>query len=69
MIENYYTVAEAAQIIGCTSNHLRNLICRGKLDYRQLGPRMNLVPSEEVERLRTTIYRVGRPRKNLKKAC
>ncbi len=63
MIENYYTVKEAAEKIGCTEGYIRTLISQGKISCQKMGARLNIIHSAEVERIRSMPYRTGRPRK------
>ena len=63
MIGEYYT-AEVAAILGCSTGNVRNMVFREKIrEVMKLNPRMSLVHSNEVERLRRNPLKVGRPRK------
>ena len=66
MIGEYYTVAEVAAILGCSTGNVRNMIFKEKIrEVIKLNPRMSLIHSNEVERLRRNPLKVGRPRKKI----
>ncbi len=65
-IENYLTAAEAAELIGCTGNRVRQLIRAGAIQAKKIGHGMWLVPVNEAEKARDLPYKTGRPRNSKK---
>lgn len=61
--DKFLTVAQAAEIIGCTDGRVRQLIREKKINgVDNVSERIRLIPKEEAYRLRDTHHNVGRPR-------
>lgn len=58
----FYTITEAAKVIGLTPSRLRQMLGTGDLEGMKAGPRAWLIPKKEVERLKKLPQTVGRPR-------
>ena len=52
----------AAEIIGCTSRHVRKLCETGQLRCRKIGARVWIVSRSDAERKARTVSATGRPR-------
>ncbi len=46
-MENYYTIKEAAEILGCDKRTLIRALARGQLDYIKIG-RQYRIPKKEI---------------------
>jgi excisionase family DNA binding protein len=61
--EDFLTVAQAAEVIGCTEGRVRQLIREGKISgIQELSERIRLIPRSQAEKLRDIPHTVGRPR-------
>lgn len=68
MLENkWMTSTEAAELIGCSSAHVRFLANEGHLTGEKVGPRMWLIEKKSAQDFAKKPAKVGRPRSNLKK--
>jgi hypothetical protein len=68
MLENkWMTAAEAADIIGCSSAHVRLLAKDGCIISYKAGPRALLVEKKSVEKIAKNPAKTGRPRGSLQK--
>lgn len=61
-IENYLTATEAAELIGCSSARVRQMIQQGVIKGKKLSPRMWLIARADAEKVRNLPYKTGRPR-------
>jgi hypothetical protein len=62
------SVTDAAEIIGCTTGRVRQLLLEGELRGKKLSEKHNapwLVSRVDAEKLRENPGNTGRPRKNL----
>lgn len=67
MLQNkWMTSTEAAELIGCSSAHVRFLAIEGHLVGEKVGPRMWLIEKKSAQNLAKNPAKVGRPRKNSK---
>jgi excisionase family DNA binding protein len=65
MLENkWLTATEAANLIGCSSAHVRYLAIAGHLNAEKVGPRMWLIEKKSAQNLAENPAKTGRPRKN-----
>lgn len=63
--EDFYTVRQAADVIGCTPGRIRQLILDGTLTGEQVGDGENapwLLHKEAVKSYAARDYTTGRPR-------
>ena len=60
--ENYCTVSEAAEMIGCTKNHVRLLLTQGKLRGGKITERLWLVEKKHVAEIAKNPHKKVRPR-------
>lgn len=58
----YYTVAEAAEVIGITTGRIGQLLRAGAIKGRKVSERAWLIPRKEVERFKAMPQTTGRPR-------
>lgn len=63
MDEEFLTTKEAAERIGVTSAYVRQMIIAGTITGAKKFGRDNAVPVSEVERLKTSDRKAGRPKK------
>lgn len=49
-MQDEYTSAEAASLLGLTAGTVRGLIASGKLETRRIGRRLHLIPRAEIDR-------------------
>ena len=61
-IQGYVTVKEAARIIGCTDNWVRQLLKNGELRGDNISERMTLVQKKSAETYAKKPKIMGRPR-------
>lgn len=64
--KRWITTAEAAELLGCTQDHVGLLARQGKIPSERLGKHMRLVSRAVVLRMAAQPYSFGRPRKNRK---
>ena len=65
MLENkWMTATEAANLIGCSSAHVRYLADKGDLVCEKVGPRAWLIDKKSAEKMAKNPAKTGRPRKN-----
>lgn len=65
MLENkWVTATEAANLIGCSSAHVRFLAASGDLVCEKVGPRAWLIDKKSAEQIAKNPAKTGRPRKN-----
>lgn len=67
-IADYVEPAKAAEIIGCTSGRIYQLLRQSPPEFSGLlpiGKNRYLIPRKEVERVAKNPAKTGRPRKNL----
>jgi excisionase family DNA binding protein len=68
ILDDYVTVAEAAEELGLTDSAIRHAIRRGLFQPVRLGKRANLIPRAQVDKYRAEHQgRFGRPPKTKKK--
>lgn len=60
--ENYVSVPEAAEIIGCTTGRVHQLIAEGVLSGEKVNGRAWLLLRKDVERVARKPRTTGRPR-------
>lgn len=46
-----YSVAEVAEILGCSTGHVYNMLKRGELRHFRFGPKLIRIPIEAVDEL------------------
>ncbi len=63
MIENCYTIPEAAKFLGVTEGYIRRMVCEGKILSRKIGARLNIIPHEEIQKIKDNPRKIGRPKK------
>ena len=64
MLENkWMTATEAANLIGCSSAHIRYLAANGDLVCEKAGPRAWLIEKRSAEKMAKNPAKTGRPRK------
>lgn len=70
-INEYVSVPEAAEIIGCTDGRVRQMLRQGMLRAKKISERAWLVLRKEAEKYAKTPQKRGRPRiaKNSGKTC
>lgn len=61
--EKWLTIHDAAQLIGCSEDHVRLLARNGTLDSQKLGKRMWLLEKDSVVKFALEPQKTGRPRK------
>jgi len=59
----YFSVTDAAGELCLTTGRIRQMIRAGQVDAIKVTDRSWLLPSREVQRLKTTQRKVGRPKK------
>ena len=52
VLDDYLTVAEAAEELGVTTSAVRRAIMRGLIEPQRLGKRTNLIPRAQVDEYR-----------------
>ena len=62
--QKWMTIEEAANVLGCTPDHVRLLARQEKLDAEKVGKTMWVIRRESVAKFSKKPYTVGRPRKN-----
>lgn len=62
MIDKYISVPQAADIIGCTVNRVRQLIGEGKIRAEKLNDRAWAVVADDVHEYADAEQTTGRPR-------
>lgn len=67
-IENFLTVEEAADVIGCTPGYVRRMCREGAICGKKVSARCWLVPVEEASKMRNQPYKTGRPKISAKSA-
>ena len=60
--KNWITVKEAAELIGCTVQHVRSLIKKHKWEYNKVTERLIVVHVSTIEKYCKVQQTVGRPR-------
>jgi len=53
MASTVYSVAQVAEIIGCSKGHVYNMLKRGELRYFRFGEKLIRIPIEAVDELMT----------------
>ena len=62
--EKYYTITEAAELIGRHRNTISNWCTRGHLEFIQVGRGWRYIPESEISRiLKTTLDQIEESRK------
>lgn len=69
-LRKYMTATQAAELIGCTTGRVRQLIKEGKIAGAEKAYNFGwVIPIVEVTRIRDSESATGRPRKNSKKSA
>jgi len=61
-MDDYWTVAEAAEAIGVTTGRIRQMLRAGNIDGIKMGPRMWIIGNSEIQRVCELPRRKGRRR-------
>jgi len=64
--KNWVTVKEAADIIGCTVQHVRYLARENQISSDKIGEKLVIVQRQSAEKYANCKKNVGRPRINPK---
>ncbi len=64
MENDFLTTNEAAQRLGVSAAYIRQMIIRGIIKGAKKFGRDNMVPADEIEILKNTEKKAGRPKKN-----
>ena len=59
-MDDYWTVAEAAEAIGVTTGRIRQMLRAGSIDGTKMGPRMWVISNAEIQRVCDLPRRKGR---------
>ena len=59
-MDDYWTVAEAAEAIGVTTGRIRQMLRAGSIDGIKMGPRMWVISDAEIQRVCDLPRRKGR---------
>lgn len=65
-IDDYVTVAEAAEIIGCTDGRVCQMARAGELKGQKMGKRTWIILRKDCEKYAKTPQKMGRPRNSQK---
>jgi excisionase family DNA binding protein len=64
--KNWMTVAQAADVLGCTARHVSFLARDNKLKCSRIGSRLVVVDKKSVEEFAKIKQKTGRPRSRKK---
>lgn len=64
--KNWITVVEAAEIVGCSPQRIRELALDNKIKASKLTGKCWVVDRKEVEKMAKNPSKTGRPRKSVK---
>lgn len=61
-INGFFSIPEAAGIIGVTDSLVRRWVRDGRLPCKKIGEKVRVIPAKAVEEMRKTERKPGRPR-------
>ena len=64
LTKDQLSVAEAAEVIGCTDGRVRQLLGEGRIEGEKIGERVWVVSRKSAENYRDSELPPGRPRIN-----
>ena len=62
----FLNVAQAADLVGCTEGRVRQLLIDGVLDGFKINGKAWAIDPKSARKLRDSVAKTGRPRKNQK---
>ena len=61
-IAGFFTIPEAASIIGVTDSLVRRWVRDGRLPHKKIGEKFRVIPAKAVEEMKNSERKPGRPK-------